>query len=368
MNRYKAIAYHSQFDEGRESGEIYVQQGNIHFVKNDISLSMPILSAKIEGGGTAGRQIFITSPNVDFKFSTTDITFLKEPALQNQKIQKQAASIFKQKTYAKIALGTTAVLFVAFIGLLFYYKANIVSSIANTVPFSIEKKIGSTFMSQLTLTQEIDSTSEAVRVLREKLGPLLKLETIPYQIFIAEDESINAFAVPGGYLVFNKGLLEAASKWEEVLGVAGHEMAHVSKKHFARGIISSYGWTTLFSFLLGDGGALTDILFSTTAKLESLTYSRDFESEADAVGVTYLDKAGIDPAGMIDFFKILEKEEGPTKLIPQFLSTHPVTTNRIQNIEKLIEDLDSKKYAPQSDYLIFKTLISPSQETIKNED
>ncbi len=71
---------------------------------------------------------------------------------------------------------------------------------------------------------------------------------------------------------------------------------------------------------------------------------------------------------MIDFFKILEKEEGPTKLIPQFLSTHPVTTNRIQNIEKLIEDLDSKKYAPQSDYLIFKTLISPSQETIKNED
>lgn len=363
MNTYKAIAYHPQFEGGRESGEIYFHQGIIHFLKNDISLEMPTDSVKVEGGGTSSRQIFISSPEVDFRFSTAELGILKEPAFQNSTIQKQALNITRQRAWVKISLGIAGLLFIGFIALLFYFKSNIVSGIASTIPFSIEEQIGSSYMSQLSLTQDLDSTSEAVLVLKDQLGPLLALETIPYKIFIAEDESINAFAVPGGYLVFNKGLLKAASNWEEVLGVAGHEMAHVSQKHFARGIISSYGWTTLFSFLLGDGGALTDILFSTTARLESLTYSRNFENEADEVGVYYLDKAGINPGGMIDFFKILEKENGPNNSIPQLLSTHPVTENRIKNIEILIEDLNSKKYLPQPDYLSFKSLISHPQET-----
>ncbi len=161
------------------------------------------------------------------------------------------------------------------------------------------------------------------------------------------DSRINAFAVPGGHLAFNSGLIAESADEGELASVIAHEIAHQSQRHIARILERSKEHTlpataALIGGLLIGGQAGVAAITSVNAALisDQLTYSRGFEKEADATGISILAKAGFDPHSMSRFFTKLEQQ---TRLsgsdVPEFLRSHPLSSNRIANSRAKAEAL-----------------------------
>ena len=176
-----------------------------------------------------------------------------------------------------------------------------------------------------------------------------------FSFTIVEDGTMNAFALPGGAVVIHTELLEAADNAEEVAGVLAHEISHVTRRHHIRGIIGNLGIFFIIRALLGDVAGLSGDIATAGATLSSLKYSRGFETEADDEGYSLLLKAHIKPDGMIHFFEKLKKEN-PDAGMMDFLSTHPATSDRIENLNKK-EKPNGPIQNIQMDYSKFKTDI-----------
>jgi beta-barrel assembly-enhancing protease len=368
---FKAIAYHDDFADGRISGQIKIEGDKLIFFNAETELIIYKKDARLDMGGTAGRQIFIRSSQNSYKFSTADGELLKTDFFaKNQNLAKHSKTISNKRSFAKISLISVFALFVISLVSLIVFRKTVVKYIAKGIPYSLEQQLGETYISQLSITETLDSTSQAYKILDAKIK-LLQADVDPtYAIktYIVETDEINAFALPGGFLVFNSELLKKADSWEEVLGVASHEIAHVTQQHHARGILSRVGVFTIVSLLFGDGSALTDLVFGAGASLESLSYSRDFETESDLKGFEYLMDAKINPKGLRTFFAKLDQESKFAKNIPEFLSTHPSNTNRIEDIQKL-EKLKENQitFRQLGDYKVFKVMLKDVAKAKKTE-
>ncbi len=357
---YKALAYSTQFDDGRVSGELKINGNSLIFFNKSIELIIEKEDISIEMGGTANRQIFLISNKTEYKFSTADASILKTDFFAgNSVLEKQRDAIHNTKSIAKVALYASVGLFVFGLASIFIFRRTLVKYAAKGIPHSIEKQLGKSYMAQFAITDKLDSTSIAYQELNQKIKLLTKGLDSEYNIktYIIKSKEVNAFALPGGYLVFNSELLKKADSWEEVLGVASHEIAHVTEQHHARGVLSQVGVFTVLSLMLGDGSALTDLLFGAGASIEGLSYSRDFESEADTKGFEYLNRANVNPNGLRVFFGKLEKQNSIAKNIPEFLSTHPSNLNRINEIKKLESQSKNKTFISLGDYKTFKNKI-----------
>ena len=193
----------------------------------------------------------------------------------------------------------------------------------------------------------------------------VKRKLYPFQAdddYISEgfkDPTINAFALPGGKVIIQTGLIEHAKSWEEVLGVVSHELAHVTRRHHMRGIINNLGLYVIISSLIGDITAISGTIVNMGGDLASLANSRDFETEADETGLDYLIAAGINPQGLVSFFKTLE-DETPNKLegYTSFMSTHPATADRIDHLNKIIKDKKIKIGPIKDDFNQYKKIIN----------
>jgi predicted Zn-dependent protease len=135
---------------------------------------------------------------------------------------------------------------------------------------------------------------------------------------------VNAFALPGGVIVVNTGLIDLTSRPEELAGVLAHEVQHVELRHSVRGLVKSLGLRGLFAFATGDiGGTL---LGEAAVGITDLKFSRDDESEADRMGLDSLIAADIDPSGMPAFFEKMGKHTGDAPVA--FVSSHPLSADR----------------------------------------
>ncbi len=158
--------------------------------------------------------------------------------------------------------------------------------------------------------------------------------------FMVRDPRINAFALPGGFVGINAGLMTAASSESELAGVLAHEIAHITQRHIARTIdgtqaTSMASWLAVLAAIL-IGSATPDVVLAAlslgqaAAYQNQVNYTRAHELEADRLGIRTLAAAGFDPRGMADFFVRLEQQ---SRLygsgLPEILRTHPVNTTRI---------------------------------------
>lgn len=175
-----------------------------------------------------------------------------------------------------------------------------------------------------------------------KLGQRLVLHStrknIVYHFKVVDAEEINAFALPGGYIYVNLGLIRAAENESELAGVIAHEIGHVVGRHGAKQLTKHLGFAALEQLVLGKDPNQLEKLVSTIAATGTLMkYSRDAERESDAYAVQQMYDAGIDPQGLATFFQTLRKlqKRQPGKL-EQFFSTHPPTNERIQNVRSQI--------------------------------
>jgi predicted Zn-dependent protease len=179
------------------------------------------------------------------------------------------------------------------------------------------------------------------------MGP----QPFEYRFFVVEDSRLNAFAVPGGSIYVFTGLLERIDSTDELAGVLGHEIAHVHHHHSAKlsGLdpISLLG--LLGVFLAGSGGLgqAAGAVAQGIAATRQLSFNRELEREADTFGVKYVSQAGYDPEGVLRFLKVIDKERALNPVdIPPYLLTHPVTQERISDVERIIRASGARPSRP----------------------
>ncbi len=154
---------------------------------------------------------------------------------------------------------------------------------------------------------------------------------------IHDDSVLNAFCTPGGYIYVYTGLIKFLDSEDQLAGVMGHEIAHADERHSTEALTKQYGTEVLFAILFGnDPGALAQI----AKGLLSLQYSRTNETEADMRSVEYLYETEYDARGVARFFeKLIAAGAGEG---PEFLSTHPNPSNRVEAITDKWTELGGK--------------------------
>lgn len=202
----------------------------------------------------------------------------------------------------------------------------------------------------------------------------------PYDFFFfpIRDKTLNAFALPGGFIAVHTGLLVAAQTESELAGVMSHEIGHVTQRHIARMIENSKGSLamTIGSILLAilaaraggssGGDAAMGVVLGTQAAMLSkqLGYSRDAEREADRFGLTTLQNAGFDPHGMEDFFERLQKNNRWYETASTaYISTHPMTSERMTDMQNRTRALAPVKHRDSLDFFLVKARARVLQET-----
>ncbi len=208
--------------------------------------------------------------------------------------------------------------------------------------------------------QQVDQSSRLIKdpVITEyvnRIGQNLVRNSdakVPFTIKVIDDDSANAFALPGGFFYVNTGTILAADSESELAGVMAHEIAHVAACHAAREMTRSNLATiaTLpLIFMGGWAGFGIQEVASLAMPVTFMKFSRNFEAEADYLGTEYLYKSGYDPNGLITFF---EKIEAMQKKKPGFLnktfSSHPQTPDRVEKTEKEIASI----LPPKPEYVV----------------
>ena len=212
-----------------------------------------------------------------------------------------------------------------------------------------EKKLGKKVL--LEIRKEAEFVRDLnIQTIIEKVGYSIVDQVGPtpfeFKFFVINALDPNAFAVPGGYVFINTGLLALAENEQEIAAVLSHEIAHVTQRHVAQMIEKSKRLNiasmvaVLAAMLAGKGGAGSQAgaaMATATAGALELKYTREIEADADLNGLHYMIKAGYDPNGMINFFKRIQKvslEMAPN--IPAYLLDHPALENRISLLENIL--------------------------------
>lgn len=173
----------------------------------------------------------------------------------------------------------------------------------------------------------------AARSLLQRLVAAAPRSPYDFTLVIARDTMINAFAAPGGFVVVNGGLLKAAETPEQFAGVLAHEIQHVVHRHTTRGILREAPLRLAIAALFG--GTSAETVASLAGSVGALSYRRADEAEADRDGLRLLQAAGIDPQGMVDFMRVLERQSGLASAIPTYLSSHPAAEDRAAELRAL---------------------------------
>lgn len=332
-------------DGNRVAGALRVTPAGVQFTAGDVAAMLPMEGLQIRVGGAADRLIFFEHPSlVGQSVYTSDASVLEEPALAVH--HAQLGSIRRgARRRVGAAFAVICVLLAVVLGL-WASRGLLVAAVARRVPPSVERKIGDLAMRQIVLTATVESNPAVTEPMQQILRAVSTgVATTPYdfRLLVIQDESVNAFALPGGQLAIHTGLIAKARNGDEVAGVLAHEIAHVTEQHSLRQIISSVGLFALIQALFGDVSGVIAVAADAGANLLTLRFSRDAERDADAEGVAILDRAGLTPRGMITFFTTLKSEEGVAGSIPAFLSTHPATEERAAELRKTVAAANASK-------------------------
>ncbi len=351
--QFEGGAFSAQLPHERTSGLIGISGGMVHFVSEEKSVSLPLMNLTVKRGGAANRLIFFSNAShPEWTVFTSDAAILKHSDLMRD---PQVADVVKgiQRRRILTGIGLGLVLLVPLMALLglFLAKDWLVGKVAQQVPVAWEKELGETMLQQLSAGQLVEDAEiqEDFDKIASRLIKGIGSKRYEFEFHIVKDDSLNAFALPGGTMAIHTGLLLKANSAEEVAGVMAHELAHVTEQHGVSNLIEAAGLYLLVTALFGDTTGLLAMIANNAPALLQMKFSRDHEREADKRGFEFLMAAEIDPQGMVSFFKKmhLHQEEKGTNTIPDFLSTHPATTKRINNLEQLIgNSLNRGNYTP----------------------
>ena len=237
-----------------------------------------------------------------------------------------------------------------------------------------ERRLGEQIMRDIRWNEpsylDDPETESYLNALGGQLVAAAKAES-SYRFFAMRDPTLNAFAMPGGYIGVHTALILAARNESELAAVLGHEIAHVDQRHIARmvGKQSQSNLLMLASLLVAvlaagssDQVAQAAVVGGTAAGIQNqLGYTREFEREADRIGLLTLEAAGFDVRGMPGFFERLQRESRLYENnAPAYLRTHPLTVERIADMENRVAQMRYRQVASSDDFTLVQARLAAS--------
>ncbi len=207
-----------------------------------------------------------------------------------------------------------------------YMGQQMAAEIANDPNYNILPRSGN---------QEAYSYLEKMKMDILEGGQVKYANEFDWELSILEDDSVlNAFCTPGGYIYVYTGLIKYLDNSSSLAGVMGHEMGHADARHSSKQLQERFGISALLSIISGgNAAAISDIV----ANLVLLSFSRSDETEADERSVSYLCPTDFEADGAAKFF--IKLNDSGVSSPPEFLSTHPNPSNRVENIERTAQDM-----------------------------
>jgi len=198
------------------------------------------------------------------------------------------------------------------------------------LPVSVDRSIGDSAAEQFSWPACGGDPAVALGELADRFRPHVPEEFSDFRVQLADDSSVNAFALPGGNLYVLRGLVEQAESTEEIAGVLAHEVGHAVLRHGVRRIARQAGFGLALSLVIGAHEGIVDDLIVGATRLHSLRFDRDEEREADRFGLDLCARSGIDPAALGHFLGRL-----PDGAI-EWLSTHPSSEGRRSDLFEML--------------------------------
>lgn len=234
------------------------------------------------------------------------------------------------KMYVGIALGILGLLVLAY----FYLIPWVGEKAVILVPDDFDDTMGSSFIEEFLRFNTIDS---AKTIQAQEFADKLQLNNKKkIKITVIESENVNAFALPDGNIIIYTAILEDMDSYEELAGLLGHEVAHINNRHSMKMLCRNLSGYIFISAVLSDVNGIMAIIGDNVNNLQNLSYSREFEYEADEDGMQLMVQNKINPRGMIGLLSSLQTDNSYG--IPEILSTHPVTDERIKHVNMLIKE------------------------------
>ena len=215
-----------------------------------------------------------------------------------------------------------------------------------------EEKVGREFAVEASGVLRLMDEPEVldfVKAMGHRIASQLTGSSTSYRFHVIRDPTMNAFAVPGGYIYIFAGLLSEVASADELAGVVAHEIGHVEENHYIRGQkkmdlanIATVAATILAAALGGGEQAVAVGTLAQAAQLStSLHYSRQFEREADRTSILLAYKSGFDPQGILSLFKTFQSESRLNASdLPPYFSTHPLPVERLYEVQTWIQVMD----------------------------
>jgi beta-barrel assembly-enhancing protease len=240
-----------------------------------------------------------------------------------------------------------------------------------------ERKLGESIMREIRADRSFYDDAEATDYINTLGNRLVASSTDArqdFEFFLIRDPQINAFALPGGFVGVHTGLILSAQSESELASVLSHEIAHVTQRHIARMIaqqknnqvlsLAALGAALLLSRASGQA-AEAAAAFGTAGSIQGqLNFTRANEQEADRVGVQILERAGFDPRAMAIFF---ERMQRATRIYetgaPSYLSTHPLTYERIADIQNRIRNGSYKQVPDSLEFQLIRAKLKAQLES-----
>jgi predicted Zn-dependent protease len=228
------------------------------------------------------------------------------------------------------------VLVVGGVGLVIWGVAHASDLFIGQIPISVDETIGAQTKALLLAGQPHCTNPEPKQYVEAIARPMIDAlgkSDFEFSFEVVKSSDVNAFALPGGFVTVNSGLLESAETGDEVAAVLSHELHHVTRRHGTRRMLRELSSSIVLSAIFG--GTNVAVPASVVHDFASNAYSRDEESEADKLGLALMIKAGIDPRGMSRFFERLARS---SLTPPALLSTHPDPGDRAELSKKAAEN------------------------------
>jgi len=291
--------------------------------------------------GTMGqRTLYLKNPDVIRAFRQAAPDHLTQP------LEQAAEQVRRVRHRHRMTWGVIGGSLLAVVLGLWFGSDMLVELAVDRIPVEWEKKLGESAYRDFLAQQDVikDGLSvAAVKEMTHRLADQVPNNPYTFEVTVVKSDVVNAFALPGGYVVVFTGLMKKAENAEEVAGVLAHELNHVLQRHGLERIIKQLGFVAVVSIVLGNPPGLGGIMKQLGIELMTLKFGRAQETEADVTGLQLLYRAKIDPNGMITFFqRLAEKDEGRV----EWLSTHPMSSARADHLKAQLAEMPKQSPEP----------------------